>query len=66
MIPQERSCDCECIDGYDGQLEAGMVLTAESFVGPRRGGEGVKLENQVLVTNDGPELLTTSSLSLTP
>lgn len=50
--------------GYDGELEAGMVLTVESYVGPRAGGEGVKLENQVLVTENGPELLTESSLAL--
>lgn len=50
--------------GYDGELVPGMVLTVESFVGPRIGGEGVKLENQVLVTADGPELLTNISLDL--
>ncbi len=44
--------------GYDGVLEENMVLTVESYVGPRAGGEGVKLENQILVTADGPELLT--------
>ena len=51
--------------GYDGVLEPGMVLTVESFVGPRIGGEGVKLENQVLVTESGPELLTGLTLDLT-
>ena len=51
--------------GYDGELRAGMVLTVESFVGPRIGGEGVKLENQVLVTSDGPELLTDLPTGLT-
>jgi len=50
--------------GYDGELEAGMVLTVESYVGPRAGGEGVKLENQVLVTDQGPELLTGLPLAL--
>ena len=50
--------------GYDGVLEPNMVLTVESFVGPRSGGEGVKLENQILVTEDGPELLTALPLSL--
>ena len=52
--------------GFDGTLEPGMVLTVESFVGSKDGGEGVKLENQVLVTATGPELLTTSSLDLQP
>ena len=50
--------------GYDGVLEPGMVLTVESYVGPRVGGEGVKLENQVLVTEAGPELLTELPLDL--
>ncbi|MCP3934768.1 MAG: aminopeptidase P family protein [Actinomycetia bacterium] len=50
--------------GYDAVLEPGMVLTVESFIGDRRGGEGVKFENQVLVTEDGPELMTPSTLEL--
>jgi Xaa-Pro aminopeptidase len=50
--------------GCDGTLEAGMVLTVESFVGRRDGGEGVKLEIQALVTEDGPERLDFSSLEL--
>lgn len=50
--------------GYDGELVPNMVLTVESYVGPRKGGEGVKLENQVLVTEQGPELLTDFSLGL--
>lgn len=43
--------------GYDGELEVGMVLTVEAFVGSRNGGPGAKLENQVLITEDGPERL---------
>lgn len=50
--------------GYDGVLEPGMVLTVEAYVGARAGGEGVKLENQVLVTEQGPELLTHFPLAL--
>lgn len=42
-----------------------MVFTVEAFVGSRWGGEGVKLENQVLVTDHGPELLTDFPLELT-
>jgi Xaa-Pro aminopeptidase len=41
-----------------------MVMTVESYVGPRSGGEGVKLENQVLITDHGPELLTPLTLAL--
>ncbi len=50
--------------GYDGVLEAGMVMTVESYVGSRTGGEGVKLEEQVVVTDRGPELLFNYPLEL--
>jgi len=43
--------------GFDGILEAGMVLTAEAYVGAVGGPYGVKLEDQVLITEDGPETL---------
>ncbi|HET9614216.1 MAG TPA: Xaa-Pro peptidase family protein, partial [Candidatus Limnocylindrales bacterium] len=43
--------------GYDGQLEAGMVVCVESYVGRHGGREGVKLEDQVLITPTGNELL---------
>jgi Xaa-Pro dipeptidase len=45
--------------GYDGQLEAGMTICVESYMGEEGGSEGVKLEQQVLVTERGPQLLTT-------
>lgn len=51
--------------GTDGVVEPGMVFTVEAYVGARSGGEGVKLENQVLITDDGPELLTEFPLGLT-
>jgi Xaa-Pro dipeptidase len=38
---------------YDGILEAGMVLCVESYVGEPGGREGVKLEEQVLITDAG-------------
>lgn len=44
--------------GYDGTLEVGMVMCVESYVGSKHGGSGVKLENQVLITPKGPEVLT--------
>jgi Xaa-Pro aminopeptidase len=50
--------------GFDGVIEAGNVISVESFVGRRGGGEGVKLEQQVLVTDDGPELLSLDPLGL--
>lgn len=43
--------------GYDGVVEPGMVLCFESFIGGRDGGEGVKLEQQVAVTETGWELM---------
>jgi Xaa-Pro aminopeptidase len=43
--------------GYDGVIEPGMTLCVESFIGHNDGGEGVKLEQQVLVTETGIDLL---------
>lgn len=43
--------------GYDGVIEAGMVICVESYIGEEGGPEGVKLEEQVLVTETGIELL---------
>ena len=43
---------------YDCELQAGMVVCIESYMGPRGERDGVKLEQQVLVTDDGYELLT--------
>ncbi|HEX5494837.1 MAG TPA: Xaa-Pro peptidase family protein [Mycobacteriales bacterium] len=51
--------------GYDGVLEPGMVMSIEAFVGLRHGHEGVKLEQQVLITEHGNEVLTRYPLSLT-
>ncbi len=50
--------------GYDGVLEAGMVLTCEAYVGSRYGGEGVKLEEQYLVGENGPEKLSSYPIDL--
>ncbi len=43
--------------GYDGVIEAGMTLCVESYVGEVGGDEGIKLEQQVLVTERGVERL---------
>ena len=43
--------------GYDGTIEENMVLCVESYIGVPGGREGVKLEEQVLVTKNGPEFL---------
>ncbi len=44
---------------YDYELEAGMVLCVEALVSPEGGDFSIKLEDQVLVTEDGFENLTT-------
>jgi Xaa-Pro aminopeptidase len=43
--------------GYDGVIEPGMTLCVESYIGEEGGSEGVKLEQQCLVTDRGLELL---------
>lgn len=45
--------------GYDGVIEPGMTLCVESYIGEVGGREGVKLEEQVLVTERGIERLST-------
>lgn len=50
-----------CVDwersGYDGIIAENMTLCIESFIGVENGCEGVKLEEQVLVTAKGAEVL---------
>ncbi len=43
---------------YDGVFEPGMVVCVEAYVGAVGGKNGVKLENQVLITETGYEDLT--------
>jgi len=45
------------IYGREGVLEPGMVVSIESYIGEKGGGEGVKLEEEVLVSNAGPVLI---------
>ncbi|PSJ21638.1 aminopeptidase P family protein [Halomonas sp. ND22Bw] len=49
--------------GYDGVIQPGMTLCVESYVGHRDGKEGVKLEEQVLVTETGIRRLSTYGYS---
>lgn len=44
-------------DTPDGELSPGMAVCVESYVGRLGGREGVKLEEQVLITDRGPEVL---------
>jgi Xaa-Pro aminopeptidase len=49
------------IDGYDGMFEENMVVSVESYLGEAGEGEGIKLEQQVLITRAG-----TRAFSKTP
>lgn len=55
--------------GYDGIIQPGMTLCVESYMGHRDGHEGVKLEEQVLITETGIRRMSTypycNRLSLT-
>ena len=50
--------------GYDGVLEPGMTLCVESYIGAVGGNQGIKLEEQVLITETGTRLLSTYPLAL--
>jgi Xaa-Pro aminopeptidase len=43
--------------GYDGVFEPGMCVCVESYIGRHGGGEGVKLEDQYVITETGYEKL---------
>ncbi len=43
--------------GYDGEIVPNMTLCVESYIGADGGGEGVKLEQQALVTETGVEVM---------
>ncbi|WP_431461147.1 M24 family metallopeptidase, partial [Klebsiella pneumoniae] len=49
-------------DTPDGVLEPGMVLCVESYIGRLGGHEGVKIEEQVLITETGYRQLSTYPL----
>ncbi len=44
--------------GYDGVLQPGMMLCVEAYIGAVGGKDGIKLEDQVLITETGYENLT--------
>lgn len=48
--------------GYDAVLEAGTTICVESLIAVEGGKEGVKLEEQVLITEDGIEQLSSYPL----
>ena len=43
--------------GYDGVFSPGMTICIESYIGEEGGAEGVKLEEQLLITESGIERL---------
>jgi len=43
--------------GATGLLEPGMVVSVESYIGEVGGAEGIKLEEEVLITSSGTELI---------
>lgn len=49
--------------GYDGVLEENMTLCVESYIGSELSGEGVKLEEQVVIGANGIRQLTSDSLA---
>lgn len=46
--------------GYDGMFAENMVVSVESYLGEVGGAEGVKLEQQVLITATGAEVMSRS------
>ena len=51
--------DWDATNGYDGVFQPGMTICVESYTGAKGGAEGVKLEDQVLITEDGVQRLST-------
>lgn len=47
---------------YDGVFEENMIVCVESYVGAAGGSQGVKLEQPVLISADGPRILSTCTL----
>jgi len=48
--------------GYDGMFEANMVVSVESYIGEVGGPDGVKLEQQVVITEAGARPLSRTPL----
>lgn len=51
---------------YDGHFEADMVVSLESYVGEPGGPDGIKLEEQVVITDRGAEPLSRFPIGLDP
>ncbi len=62
--PSIKHIDKLAMAGYRGVIEENMTLCVESYIGSERGGEGVKLEEQVLITEHGAEVMTRYPMEL--
>lgn len=51
--------DWDELGAYDGVFEPGMTICIESYLGAEGGADGIKLEEQVLVTESGAQRLST-------
>jgi len=47
---------------YEGEILEGMVMCVEAYAGKIGGAQGVKLEDQIAIRKDGPEVLNTYPL----
>lgn len=56
--PTVKYPDLWADDEFDYELEPGMLLCSEAYLGRVGGSFGIKLEDQVLITEDGVENLT--------
>ena len=45
----------------EGEVQVGMVLCIESYIGCARSGQGIKLEDQLLITKSGVERMSASA-----
>jgi Xaa-Pro aminopeptidase len=52
--------------GYDGVFKENMVVSVESYIGEVGGKEGVKLEQQVLITSNGTVPLSNTPFEIAP
>ncbi len=52
-----NGADMEHLSDPETELQPGMVLCVESYIGTPGGREGIKLEDQVLITESGHEVL---------
>ena len=62
--PSIKHIDKLELGGYEGVVEENMTLCVESYIGSDRSGEGIKLEEQVLITKDGAKLMTSYPMEL--